>query len=291
MKIVVFGCGYVCARYLKENPEAVSRIVGFLDNDKNLQGRKLYGIAPVFLPEQISEISYDKLVICSSTSEESRSKIVQQLMQAGAKRECIVFFPEKRYEVDYFPRMQFFSNFAKHAREKGIGGNVAECGVWLGQTAAYLNRYFYDRKLYLFDTFEGFDAKDVNIQRSLEKDFNAKSLGRINEIIGTVDIVRSKMTYPENVEFVKGYFPESAVGVEDPFCLLHIDFTLYQPILAALHFFWNKITEGGMILLRDYYSTVLPGAKMALLGFELEIGYELIKAPIGDATSVVVFKK
>lgn len=44
-----------------------------------------------------------------------------------------------------------------------------------------------------------------------------------------------------------------------------------------------------MILLRDYHSTVLSGAKMMLL--ESEIEYELIKATIEDATSVVIFKK
>ena len=41
-----------------------------------------------------------------------------------------------------------------------VPGSVAELGVDFGDTAKYINFYFPDRKLYLFDTFKGFDMRD-----------------------------------------------------------------------------------------------------------------------------------
>lgn len=45
------------------------------------------------------------------------------------------------------------------------------------------------------------------------------------------------MEYPENCEIRKGYFPETAVGVEGPFCFVSLNADLYQPMLEGINFF------------------------------------------------------
>jgi hypothetical protein len=50
---------------------------------------------------------------------------------------------------------------AREIYENKISGNVAELGVYQGGFAQYINQIFPDRKLYLFDTFEGFNESDV----------------------------------------------------------------------------------------------------------------------------------
>lgn len=40
-------------------------------------------------------------------------------------------------------------------------GSVAECGVLYGETAMFINKYWSDRTLHLFDTFEGFPDNDI----------------------------------------------------------------------------------------------------------------------------------
>lgn len=42
-----------------------------------------------------------------------------------------------------------------------IEGSVAEAGVYQGNFSAVINKCFPTRKLYLFDTFEGFDSKEI----------------------------------------------------------------------------------------------------------------------------------
>src|SRR4051812_35726084 len=41
------------------------------------------------------------------------------------------------------------------------GGSVAELGVYKGKFARFINQYFPQRSLFLFDTFEGFDKNDI----------------------------------------------------------------------------------------------------------------------------------
>ena len=65
--------------------------------------------------------------------------------------------------------------------KKDLPGNVAELGVYKGKFARYINRYFPGRKLYLFDTFAGFDKRDADREKThkfsgVEQDFSDTSL-------------------------------------------------------------------------------------------------------------------
>jgi hypothetical protein len=48
----------------------------------------------------------------------------------------------------------------------GVAGAVAELGVGVGTFAVMINRYFADRRIYLFDTYVGFDASDLAAEAS-----------------------------------------------------------------------------------------------------------------------------
>ena len=113
-----------------------------------------------------------------------------------------------------------------------VQGNVAELGVYKGEFAKMLNQLFSDRKLYLFDTCEGFRQNDISAEKqnhfsSGEQDFSDTS----------VELVLGKMKYPQNCIVKKGYFPESAADVDDRFCFLSLDADLYKPLLSGLQFF------------------------------------------------------
>src|SRR5690242_2545887 len=48
-------------------------------------------------------------------------------------------------------------------KQNCVPGEVAELGVYQGDFAALLNAHLPDREIHLFDTFEGFDSRDVQI--------------------------------------------------------------------------------------------------------------------------------
>jgi hypothetical protein len=286
--ILIFGAGDMAARYLTENEKTGNKVVGFLDNDVGLHGRTLYGVAPVYAPESVSDLKYSKIIVASGVNREVRGKIEEQLTACGAALGNIEHYPQE-LSVDYHPRLLFFRNFAKYAQHEGIIGNIAECGVWTGETAKYLNRYFNDRKLWLFDTFEGYPEESICSDRDI-KGFSEATLNRVQGTYTSVELVMGKMTFPENVAIRKGFFPDSAAGVDGRFCLVHIDMTLYQPTLDTLRFFWDKLECRGTAVVRDYFAAALPGAKRAVDDFEAELGHSISKAPLGDTSCIVLIK-
>lgn len=167
-----------------------------------------------------------------------------------------------------------------------IGGAIAELGVFKGFNASVMNHFFPDRKLYLFDTFEGFDRRDLEAEEQLGYDTS-----RYHDFSDTgIEAVMAKMPHPQNVIVRKGWFPESAAGLEDEtFCFVFLDADLYQPIYEGLHWFYPRLANGGYIVVDDYNWDDYPGTKRAVHDFSKEAGVSYI--PIPSATGCVVFGK
>jgi hypothetical protein len=160
---------------------------------------------------------------------------------------------------------------------------VAEVGVFQGDFAKYIHESFPDKKLYLFDTFEGFPKDDV----SRENLPSAAQEGHYDNT--SVDTVLKKIENPEMCVIKKGYFPQTAEGIEDSFCFVNLDLDLYQPTLEGLKFFWEKMTCGGVILIHDFFGVDYPNVKTAVFDFEKQLGERLRIVPIGDALSIAIF--
>lgn len=155
-----------------------------------------------------------------------------------------------------------YATLELNAREinlRKIQGNIAEVGVWKGNFAELLNRYFPDRKLYLFDTFEGFDERDKKI------DINCSYSTTTQDFTETSILeVMNKMTYPDNVIIKKGWFPETAVDVDGKFAFVDLDADLYQPIYEGLKFFYPKMEKGGIIMVHDFNNEMYKGVRQAV---------------------------
>lgn len=179
-------------------------------------------------------------------------------------------------------RINFLKTYAILAKSKDIKGNCAECGVFQGEFAQHINRNFPDRKLYLFDTFEGFDAGDVAIEKN-EKLSNAQ-VGQYSQT--SIEQVLAKMQYPDLVIIKKGIFPMIAQNIEDKFAFVNLDMDLYQPTLEGLEFFHSKMAKNGVILVHDYFSHY-QGVEKAVTEF-MHGHPEYRLMPIGDEISVAI---
>jgi len=126
--------------------------------------------------------------------------------------------------------------------EEDVPGALAEVGVYRGHTAALLHRHAPGRTCYLFDTFEGFDARDETASDTRFRDTS-------------VEAVLAAMNANDKVIVRKGWFPETAAGLEDErFALVSLDADKYNPTLAGLEFFYPRLSPGGYIFLHDYNS-------------------------------------
>ncbi len=166
-----------------------------------------------------------------------------------------------------------------------IDGAVAELGVYRGDFAKVINEIFSDRKLYLFDTFEGFPEEDLSYE--FENGLLTNEVGRLANT--SVDYVLGKLPFPSNCVIRKGYFPATSNGLEsEKFVFVNIDVDLYKPIKAGLEFFWPRMARGGYILVHDYFSNAYAGTKLAIEEFAKKEGIGFV--PIGDTFSISFVK-
>lgn len=161
-----------------------------------------------------------------------------------------------------------------------VPGAAAELGVYRGFFARCINQLLPERKIYLFDSFEGF-AEEACATDS----FQASHANT------TIEKVLAILPYPEKVILKPGFFPESLGGLEEQFCLVSLDVDFYQTTLEGLRYFWPRIAEGGYLLLHDWGSPKLPGVAKALQDFERENGCRIPAIPLCDVGGSLILCK
>ena len=140
---------------------------------------------------------------------------------------------------------------SKSVRDRDIKGAIAELGVYQGKTAKLLNQCFPERKLFLFDTFEGFADQDVRTEaeqtgvETTTAHFSTTALDRVRQYLGANN---------HHIRLIQGYFPESVTteAEQTTFAFVHLDADLYAPTLAGLEFFYPRLNPGGFIVVHDY---------------------------------------
>lgn len=277
-KVLVWGATPSIYSMLLEI-EREYQVVGFVDNNSHKWGTTLFE-KPIYSPELICTITFEYIIIASLSS---MGAIKKQIINSGIDEHKII---TKYVECRISARINFLKNLSEQIQEELMPGSVAEVGVFQGDFARYINEYFPHKKLYLFDTFSGFDQRDIDLEVS--ESFSNATVGHLSNT--SIDIVMQKMKHPENIMIKEGYFPESVAGVDDIFCFVNLDLDLYKPTLQGLHFFWSKLCQGGVILIHDYYSDGYLGVKQAVKEFELCIPSEAILLPIGDSCSIALVK-
>lgn len=190
------------------------------------------------------------------------------------------------YRAWDFNRYSSLEFCAQEIMEKGIQGNVAELGVYQGDFAIKINELFKDRKIYLFDTFEGFVKSDIEIDKS--KGYGTKG-HKANFSNTSIHSIQEKMKYPNNCIFKKGYFPSTALNLEEEFAFVSIDADLYKPIYDGLCYFYPRLAKGGYIFVHDYNNKLFTGAKDAVRQFNSETGVSYF--PLSDdGGSIIILK-
>lgn len=193
------------------------------------------------------------------------------------------------YMSDYF-RYRSFEFMSDIIEEDNVAGAIAELGVFRGDFSALINQKFPKRKLYLFDTFEGFDKAETD--RELK-------LGRCNDMFvqyhteTSVDCMLKNLPFPEQSIVCKGLFPQSITkeAAAEKYAFVSIDVDFEESIYEGLVFFYPRLSDGGVIFLHDYNSAFLDGVKAAVVRYEKDAGMKLKKVPFADRAGTLVVIK
>lgn len=142
-----------------------------------------------------------------------------------------------------------------------INGDVVEVGVWKGATAVYiksiLNQTKSDRTLWLFDFFDEIKIDFSRIKH--EKDI--KALKYFSSIEGDIfssysSVVKNFRRFnllDKHVKFIRGDIFDTYTNCNaEKIAILRLDVDFYEPTLFALECFYDKVSEGGYIIIDDY---------------------------------------
>jgi hypothetical protein len=172
-------------------------------------------------------------------------------------------------------------NFYKYIKQtQDIDGHIVEVGVYEGGSASLINKFKEKNKtLYLFDTFCGLQdvGKFDNNDALHNGGISADSYDRLK-----------KYFINDNVNIIKGYFPESCpISFQNKkFSFVHLDADTYLSTHKALEFFYNKMSIGGIILSHDYTNNHAPGVKKAVDEFLLN--KKEITIILDDSQSLII---
>jgi len=166
----------------------------------------------------------------------------------------------------------------RYVIERSVPGDFVECGVWRGGNAilaaALFKTYKVDKKVYLFDTFQGMtEPTDFDRYAATDKPaagvFKQAQRETHNEMCyaSYEDVesnFRSAGLLDGNIVFVKGDVLET---LRDPanlpvnVSLLRLDTDWYESTKAELEVLYPRLSRGGVLIVDDYgYWT---GAKKA----------------------------
>ena len=122
--------------------------------------------------------------------------------------------------------------------ENEIKGEIAELGVYKGETARLIHHYLPERFLNLFDTFEGFVKNDISKENDQIRNSESVNHFKDTSIDSVLTFIDSKNS---NVRVFQGYFPDSVEkNLSIPLLLL---FILMQTCMNQLGMDLNSSTQ------------------------------------------------
>jgi len=160
-------------------------------------------------------------------------------------------------------RIQSLANLAQRLEDEQIPGDVVECGVYKGGTAALLARTAthsrLPRTLWLFDVFSGMPPSTA------ADGPNAKPwVGNLKSSAPRVErLLRRTGADLSRVRIVAGLFQETFPTVRIPqIALLNLDADWYESVKLCLETFYDAVVPGGFISIDDYGAW--PGCRQAV---------------------------
>lgn len=256
-KIMIFGAGQAGTMILNWIIGELD-VLGFIDNNPDLYGKYKCN-KKIYSAKEAIKIMPDIIVI-TVLNKESVEEI--QLELKLLNYEGIIFnINEFKQYIDI--RLASLRLLSSEINEQNLQGEIAELGVYKGKFASEINKLFPNKKLYLFDTFEGFSGEDIDEEK--KQGYSRAKVGDFSDT--NVELVKSKLPYKEQAVFFKGYFPDSVNEDLPSFCFVSLDTDLYKPTYEGLKVFYPKLVKGGMIIIHDYNSSQFPGVQKAVKKF------------------------
>jgi hypothetical protein len=124
-------------------------------------------------------------------------------------------------------------------------GNIIEIGVYKGGASIHLSNCCPDRKIFICDSFMGFEQ----IDNFLDDKFDKSMFLETDEH----NIERLLIGKNRKYSLIKGFFPASCKGINlGPISFAHIDVDVYKSTIETLIFLDDYMINNSLIVIDDY---------------------------------------
>ncbi len=153
----------------------------------------------------------------------------------------------------------------KRVLDAGIDGDAVELGCYEGTSALFIQRVLAqvspDKKLWLYDSFEGLPDKTVQDQSAVGIQFKQGEL-KASKAVLAKNFVKAGLKIPE---IKRAWFYElDPSDLPDSICFAFLDGDFYESIMDSLKLVWPKMAPGSVLIIDDYQNQSLPGASLAV---------------------------
>ena len=185
------------------------------------------------------------------------------------KKDC------KKYTMVTYEHLDFLENIITIINKENINGSIVECGVWKGGCCMWMlycqKKYNMDRKIYLYDTFEGMtkpdsikdDKKALEIYNNiLNKNYNRGyddwhkenkwAFAPIDYVKNNINSIKYK---DDNIIYVKGDVCKTLdKTIPTKISILRLDTDWYNSTKKELDILFPLVSKNGYIIIDDYYA-------------------------------------
>ena len=240
---------------------------------------------PILPFEAAIALEPDCIVMVANTKEDENA-LTHLICRTGYRGEVVSLFSVSQ---TISAKTAALRRLARRLDDLGIEGAAADLGTGRGDIAWQMNAMMPERKLYLFDTFSGYDKRDTDREHELDlSDAAPGDCGLTqDEKAHFRERLLGRMPYENMVEIREGWFPETAFSLDDEhYALVHIDTGLYAPTYSGIQYFFPRMSKGGIILVSGYRNGKTQSVYRAVCDLEAKYGAFLI-TPLCDPDGTV----
>ncbi|WP_460204269.1 TylF/MycF/NovP-related O-methyltransferase [Scytonema sp. NUACC21] len=148
--------------------------------------------------------------------------------------------------------------------DRNIPGDIVECGVWRGGSALLAAlilkaRNVSDRKLYLYDTFQGMPTPtEFDVDKYGRTGFEmmeqyGDDIGWCYALLEEVQAAFSVHNFDFEIDFIQGDVIETLEKIKpETISVLRLDTDWYESTAAEFQHLYPRLSTGGVLIVDDY---------------------------------------